>query len=209
MPYGYTGQNLINQTVQNSGVFSISDVYELEKQGKWGGSLELIQSQTVSGAVSSVVFSNLKESIYNIHLLELVNIVCSADNKAYELEFSNDSGSSFESSNYRWAFEYMKSNGTFSEKKNNSGGDITFIQNVGNASNENLNGYIYMYNLGDSSRYSNATFHMTAITQDPDYISTYGGGLYMVTETINAFQIKPSSDNISSGVLNLYGIKML
>jgi hypothetical protein len=48
MPYGYTGQNLINQTVKNSGVFSISDVADLEKQGKFGGSLELIEEQTIS-----------------------------------------------------------------------------------------------------------------------------------------------------------------
>tara|TARA_Y100000004_G_scaffold192349_1_gene252731 strand:- start:783 stop:1403 length:621 start_codon:yes stop_codon:yes gene_type:complete len=198
-----------NDVKKNIGLYTPSQILQLTKDGSWGGSLELIQSQTVSGAVSSVVFSNLKESIYNIHLLELVNVVCSADNKAYELEFSNDSGSSFENSNYRWAFSYQKSNGTFLEKKNNSGGDITFIQNVGNASNENLNGYIYMYNLGSSSRFSHATFQMTGITQDPDYISTWGGGLYMVAETINALQIKPSSDNISSGVLNLYGLKML
>ncbi len=198
-----------NDVKENKGLYTPKKILELTKAGSWGGSLELIQSETVSGAVSSVEFTSLKESIYNVHLLEIIGVVCSADNKAYELAFSNDSGSSFETSNYKWAFEYMKSNGTFQEKNNNSGGDITFIQNVGNASNENLNGYIYMYNLGDSSRYSNATFQMTAITQDPDYISTYGGGIYMVNETINAFQIKPSSDNISSGVLNLYGLKML
>ena len=47
MPYGYLGQNTPNQTVSNSGVFSISDVASLEKQGKFGGSLELIEEQTI------------------------------------------------------------------------------------------------------------------------------------------------------------------
>ena len=198
-----------NNVKQNIGLYSPSQILELTKDGSWGGSLELIQSETVSGAVSAVEFTSLKESIYNVHILEIIKSVVSADNKAYELAFSNDGGSSFETSNYKWAFEYMKSNGTFSEKNNNSGGDITFIQNVGNASNENLNAYIYMYNLGDSAKFSNATFHTTAITQDPDYISTYGGGIYMVAEVINAIQIKPSSDNINSGVFNLYGYKQL
>jgi len=39
MPYGYLGQNQPNQTVSNSGVFSITDVAELQSQGKLGGSL--------------------------------------------------------------------------------------------------------------------------------------------------------------------------
>ena len=63
MPYGYTGQNLINQTVKNSGVFSISDVADLEKQGKFGGSLELIGEQTCSGN-ATLEFTDIKESVF-------------------------------------------------------------------------------------------------------------------------------------------------
>ena len=66
---------------------------------------------------NNLFFYKKIKNLYNVHLLEIIGVVCSADNKAYELAFSNDSGSSFETSNYKWAFEYMKSNGTFQEKK--------------------------------------------------------------------------------------------
>ena len=66
MPYGYTGQNLINQTVKNSGVFSISDVADLEKQGKFGGSLELIADSDFTSS-SGVEFTSIKENAYDVH----------------------------------------------------------------------------------------------------------------------------------------------
>ena len=47
------------------------------------------------------------------------------------------------------------------------------------------------------------------MTQDPDFISTYGGGLYMQTETINAIRLLITSSSFASATANLYGIKML
>jgi len=170
------------------------------------GKLELIKTQTAS-SVSTLTFTSIKESTYNVHLLTIARMKSDADNKAVEIAVSNDSGSSYESSNYDWAWRYQKSNGTMTEKNNTSGGDFTIVQNVGNSTDEVLNGYVYLYNLGDSSAYSYASWQCSGITQDPDYISTYGGGVYHVAETINALQIKFSSDNIASGVFSLYGLK--
>ena len=53
MSYGYLGVTP-NQKVANNGVFSITEVNDLIEQGSWGGSLELIQYQTVS-SVSTVI----------------------------------------------------------------------------------------------------------------------------------------------------------
>lgn len=171
------------------------------------GQLELIQTQTISSNVSTVQFTSIKESTFNVHLLTITRIKSDADNKAVEIGLSNDGGSSYETSNYDWAWMYMKSNGTFTEKRNTSGGDFTIVQNVGNNTAENFSSYVYFYNLGESSQQSNITFQGTGITQDPDYISVYGSGIYHVAETIDAFRIKFSSDNVASGVFSLYGIK--
>jgi hypothetical protein len=170
------------------------------------GKLELIQTQTAS-SVSTLTFTSIKESIYNVHFLTIAGMKSDADNKAVEVAVSNDGGSSYETSNYDWAFMYQKSNGTFLEKRNTSGGDFTIVQNVGNNTAENLNGYVYLYNLGDSGKFSFTTWQCTGITQDPDYISTFGSGVYHQAETINALQLKFSSDNIASGTFSLYGIK--
>ena len=169
------------------------------------GSLELIRTQTITSNQGSVEFTSLQESTYNVHLLTIARMKSDADNKAIEVAVSNDGGSSFESSNYEWGWMYQKSNGTFTEKGNQSGGD--FAQNIGNNTGENFNVATYLYNLGDSSSFSNVTWHGVGITQDPDILSTYGSGVYQVAETINAIQIKFSSDNVASGVFSLYGIK--
>ena len=48
MPFGYIGQNQPKQLVKNSGVLSSFDISLLEKKGHASGSLELIETQTIS-----------------------------------------------------------------------------------------------------------------------------------------------------------------
>ena len=53
MAYSYTGV-FPNQQLKNSGVFTVKDALKLEAVGEWGGSLELIEKQTVSGTPLTV-----------------------------------------------------------------------------------------------------------------------------------------------------------
>ena len=78
MPFGYIGQNQTKQQVKNSGVLSSFDISLLEKKGQAGGSLELIEEQTVS-SVSSVNFTDIKENVYDVHFLQFSNILASAN----------------------------------------------------------------------------------------------------------------------------------
>ena len=66
MPFGYTGQNQPNQKVKNEGVLSSFDVSLLEKQGQAGGSLELIEEQTIS-TDTTIDFTSIKENKYDVH----------------------------------------------------------------------------------------------------------------------------------------------
>lgn len=195
-----------NDVKKNIGLYSPSEILQLTKEGAWGGSLKLIQSQTVSSA-SAVDFTSIKGNVYDVHLLELINGHCADDNKAFTTQLSNDGGSSFETSNYQWSFQYMKSNGTFQEKKSDSDSAISLVHNIGNSTGEQVSGYIYYYNLNNSSSYSYTTHQFTGITQDPDYIATYGGGFYGVSETINAIRLLITSSTFASATVNLYGVK--
>jgi len=205
MPYIGTQPNDVKK---NTGLYTPSEILQLTKEGSWGGSLELIQSQTVTSA-SAVDFTSLKGNLYNVHLLELINGHCADDNKAFTTQLSNDSGSSFETSNYQWAFQYMKSNGTFQEKKSTSDSAISLVHNIGNSTGEQVSGYIYYYNLNNSSKYSFTNHQFTGMTQDPDYISTFGGGVYAVAETINAIRLLITSSTFASATVNLYGVKQI
>jgi len=207
--FGYIPESPEQSFQNNKGIFTPTDIYDLTRADKYTnyGQLKLIQTQTVSSNVANLQFTSIQESTYDVHLLIISRMESDADNKAVEIAVSNDGGSSYETSNYDWAWMYQKSDGTFTEKRNTSGGDFTIVQNIGNSTGENFSAYVYLYNLGDSAKYSYTSWQGTGITQDPDYISVFGSGAYHQAETINALQLKFSSDNIASGVFSLYGIK--
>ena len=200
MPYGYLGQNLPNQTRSNSGVFSISDVADLEKQGKFGGSLELIEEQTVSSATSSINFTNLGN--YDVHFLSIVGYETNGGGSELVLiRFSNDGGSTYESSNYQNAQQVCATGGTFSEIRGTSDSAIqlSYTNNT-----EQSNNYVYLYNLNNSSKYSFATFQ--GMKQGADI--SFGGGVYAVAETINALQVI-TGIACDVATIKLYGVKQL
>ena len=213
MPYGYTGQNLINQTVKNSGVFSISDVYNLQKQGKFGGTLQLIEEQTASG-VSTIEFTNLKEQKYDVHyLVGTVHLVGTTDtNYEYTLRVSNDGGSSYESgSNYQYAYQNCKAeSSSFNERQDTSATGFRF-DGVIDKTNASANFYMYIYNLGSSSIFTSLTFQDTSIiSSDRRTRSRFGGQVYTVAETNNALQFSQNATNFDTGTnIKLYGVKQI
>lgn len=170
------------------------------------GKLELIQTQTVSG-VSAVNFTSIEQATYNVHFLTFNDLDLSDDQENLNIQFSNDGGSSYESSNYGWAHQRNVVGTGSLEVNSSSSTQIEINRLLGNATNETQNGYVYFYNLGDSAKYSFTTSHTTGMYFNGNYISNFGGGVYSVAETINAFKIKDSgSGGTFSATMSLYGI---
>jgi hypothetical protein len=202
MPYGYLGQNTPNQTVSNSGVFSISDVASLEKQGKFGGSLELIAEQTCTG-YTTLEFTNIKETVYDVHLLQYIGLK-SASDMYNECRVSNDNGTSYEVSGYRRAVQYGSTTGTFGENRTLSTSRFGILAYA--TAGTPISNYVYLYNLGNPSKYSFITHHST-VGNEWMY---FGSQVYEVAETINALQILNSaSATWTNGKVKLYGLKQL
>ena len=65
----------------NSGIFSPNDIVGLMDYQQWKsvGDLELIETATISGSVSTVEFENLED--YDVHILTVNDGTVSADNK--------------------------------------------------------------------------------------------------------------------------------
>jgi len=209
MPYGYLGQNQPNQTVSNSGVFSITDVAELQSQGKLGGSLELIQEQTFSN-VAGVEFTAIQENKYDVHFLQCQNIQAHTDSSRLVIQLSNDSGSTYETSNYKYAMQYGSSAGSFNEVKSTSYTAFYSSSDMGTGTNETCNVYWYLYNLGNSSKYSFSTHQLAEFDKNAIFRQVFGGNVYTVAETINAIKVlgQNNTSNIS-GTIKLYGVKQL
>ena len=208
MPYGYTG-SLPNQIKNNSGVFSAADVTDLTAKGQAGGSLELIAEQTISSAFAD--FTSLQENKYDVLMFQLEKVTPTTNGHNIGFRFSNNGGSSFISSGYQYAWQRGYPN-TFTEIKRASSDRILANGGIGNGSEDGLNGYIYLYNLGNSSKYSFATWHLNGSYNSVSYftIFSFGGGVLPTAEIHNAVRFGSDSFNtLAGGSIKLYGVKQI
>ena len=206
MSFGYLGDisTKIKQQVKNQGVISIAEAYELEKAGQLGGSLELIEEKSISG-VSSAIFTSIKETKYNVHLLEIIDYQPVSDNTDIRVRFF-ESGVEETASVYQYAFEFMTANGARGEVQDTTSDYIRATFNTGNATNEKSVSYNYYYNSGNSTKYSFQTMH-TVLTNGSTALNVaFGGGSLPQASAVNQIKLYNASGNFSC-TAKLYGVK--
>ena len=208
MSYGYLGDTStsIKQQVKNAGVLSVSDVLDLKGKGQLGGSLELIEEQTVSGTPSAVEFINLANNPYDVYFLQVFNIQTSASSQL-KLTFSNNNGSSYVSTGYNRVNQFGTVAGSFGIAGATNQTDISTQLLSSTNINSTANGYMYLYNFLDSSKYSCVTYqNFSAWT---DVRMAFGGSFLPTAETHNAFKLVPSAGTFLAGNFKLYGMKQI
>ena len=200
MAYGYLGQNTPNQTVNNSGVFSITDSKNLQSQGKLGGSLELIVEQTVSN-VASLSMTSIKENVYDTHLLEVIGYNPVSSDRLGMQFF--ESGTRESASVYQYSYYYGYYSGGFGENKSSGNNHIKICPDEGTASTDSSNAYCYIYNAGNSSKYTFTTQQMVGT----DFIR-YGGGVLPQASTVDGIYLFGDANGSNfSLTAKLYGVK--
>ena len=196
-----------NNVKKNTGIYTPNEITALTKDGSWGGSLELIQTQSVSSAVAQVDFTSIKESRYSAHMLQLNRFSSVTGTNYLNLRLSNDGGSSYEAgTGYQYAMRYLGANGVNGPSVSTGTDRFTIL-----AHKDATNIYqttIYLYNLGDSGKYSFMT-NASPLGVDGSYAWCYfGGGCYDVAEKIDALRIFNSAgSNFTQGTATLFGIK--
>ena len=206
MPYIGTQPNDVKK---NTGIYTPSEILQLTKEGSWGGSLELIESQTISSDTAQVDFTNIKGAKYDVHVLQASNIKNASDNQQFAIRMSV--GGTFDTDNdYQRAIFTISADGGTDESRDSNINNIFFTLNQGNATNEKGNGYAYFYNLHNSSKMSFVTLQTTTINVNGHYKMNFGGGVYDQTASVDGIRIFMSNgSNIESGVFKLFGIKEL
>ena len=209
MSFGYLGDTStkIKQQVKNQGVISVSEAYELEKAGQLGGSLELIEEQNITSSTAVVQFTNLANTPYDAYFLTASNVTTDTDSSYLTLQFSNDNGSSYKTSNYDYAHLYGIASGTFVESRSTTAGQFFITGDIGTGSNEKGNCYVYLYNMLSSSEYSLITHQGADFLQSAAFRMNFGGGMYHTAETNNAFRLLMNSGNITTANFKIYGVK--
>ena len=207
--FGYIPESPEQSFGNNKGIFTPTDIYDLTRADKYTnyGQLELIETQTHSTDVASIDFTSIQESTYNVHFLTFDDFQTASDNvQEFQIQLY-ESGVLETASVYQSAFQRGRTTGTFTEYRSTGLGYMYINQNGGNATNEKSCGYVYLYNLGDSSKYSFAT-QQTIVTQNDSVQNiTFGSSVLPQASTVDGIRIKPSSGNYSSFKASLYGIK--
>ena len=167
------------------------------------GKLELIETQTIT--TTTLVEFDLTGS-YNVYFLTF-NDVKLIDTKELLLRFSDDGGVTFEASGYQYASQRGDSAGNFSEVKSTSDSHIIGISSNGSSTNETQNGYMYFYNMLDSSKYGFCTWQSKGFDSAGQSEFHFGSGVRSTAVTYNAIQFKDSGGTgVQNGVFSLYGI---
>ena len=172
------------------------------------GKLELLQSQTIT--TSSCEFTSLSESTYNVHLFVYYDLIPpSATQTEFGIRVSDDGGTTYETTNYQFANERGFANGTFGERKSTSQASIRLFGDLTGSANGKGNGYCYMYNAGDSGKYTFFTNHNSFFQTNFAVGMEFGSSVYAVASTINAVKFNFGTTlgtNIEGGKFSLFGI---
>jgi len=206
--YGYVGVDIPAQSFgSNKGVFNPAEINDLVANNQWTtfGQLELIETQTVSSSFAD--FTTLNENTYNVHLITLSNIYTTGQTEI-GLRFSDDNGATFEITPYEFANLRGNAVGTADDRRSTAQQSIRLAgDTTGNYANNTLNGYVYIYNAGDSTKYTGTTSHISFMFNNTHYYE-FGGGVYGTTSSINAIRIGQGIlSAFTSGTLSLYGIR--
>ena len=189
-----------NNVKKNIGLYNPNEILQLTKEGSWGGSLELIATGTISSG-NTLNFTSLKETKYDVHMLQAKNCESSSANTSLSVRLSNDGGSSYEAgTSYQLSLYYGTNSGSFGEVYN---AGTSYMQFMSDTANNNRGGCMYLYNLGSSNK-SFSTYQ-----QMEESSMSFGGSVYTTADTINAIQVLTTNTNAWTGTVGLYGIKQI
>ena len=197
MPYLGTQPNDVKK---NTGLYAPSEILQLEKDGNWGGSLELIAEETFTTS-SAVENTSIQENKYDVHLLHIVANGSTSMNSGIQFY---ESGVLETANVYQYALKSGASTNSFGDTKS-TGANRMYTVNLGATYKTGV--YIYLYNLGNSSKYSFITFQGN---QDLNGYHTmfFGGGVLPQASTVDGFRVYLNTGTIT-GEYKLFGVKQI
>ena len=204
LKYGYKGAEPTQSFGNNTGVFDPNDINNLIADNKWTsfGQLELIETQSSTSLTTTVNFESIQESEYNVHLLTFSE-GAGPGYQFLSLRFGN--GGTYTTSGYQYAGQSYRSDGSFGEEKSTS----TDMIRIAPYLYQGENAYAYIYNIGDSSKYTFTTSMSSCVYgNNAGFAGQFGSGVLPVASSFNNIQIlRTSSVGWYSFKASLYGIR--
>jgi len=186
--------------MSNSGVFDVNDIRYLMDYQQWSGvgTLELIQTQNFTG-VGTVDFTSIKEDEYNVHFM--TGIVTGNGNNRPYLRFF-ESGVIESGSVYQGAYQQITVGGS-SENKGTTLTNLDFLVGASEVGESSV-AYTYIYNAGNSSKY---TFATQQGIMSSTIRAEFGSGVLPQASVVDGFRILSTGETTLNGTISLYGIR--
>jgi len=155
------------------------------------------------------------DSTYPIYIFKFINCHPSADNSAFQVNFSADGGSNYNvTKTTSYFFALHKEDGSNSNFAYSAGADLAqgtgnqqIAQNIGADNDQSMSGHLTLFNP------SSTTFikHFIATTQlaelNENTVNVFSAGYGNTTSAIDAVKFQMDSGDIDAGTFKLYGIK--
>ena len=176
-----------------------------------GGRGTILNTTTVSSAVSNVDMTDVMSDTYDNYLLVIHNGIVATDAADIRMTFFSGSGTGghiASTDEYRYAYQQIISDGTFNNSS--SAGQVYFRPNrsgVGNAADETFNGEFHFFNFRSSSRSKLIYGKLAHTSTSGQAIGTRSVGIIKPTAAITGLRFELSSGNIAGGTFKLYGME--
>jgi hypothetical protein len=171
------------------------------------GSLIKIHEVTVTSAVSSVTLGGSDwDSSYDVYMVKFSNLKPTTDNVLNRVRILVSS-SPVITAEYDSANKGLRSDTTFD---NNASVNQAYweFDRSGNATGENTNATLYLFNFNNASEYNFITTEFSGSSPFDLIYGATGGGVHTVAQASNGIQFFFSSGNIDTGSkFTLYGLK--
>ncbi len=202
--YGYIPDGAVEQTYRsNKGLLTPTDIYNLTRDKKMStlGDLELIETQNVTGTPSTIIFNNLKADIYDVHFMTISNYKPQTDDRHLGMNFQVN-GATTTSTQYEYAM--VRDNTGASSPKSAGDSKVWLAYNIG-LNREGLNGYVYIFDAGDSAKMTFMTSQFVHLGVGID--SNFQSSMNDETQAIDGINFLTSGGNHEHGEFCLYGIR--
>jgi len=183
------------------------------------GKLELIHTETITSATSAIDFKvadGTWDNSYNVHFVTYNNMTLTNSTQNILIQLFDSTGTIINGAEYNYALQQTDTNGSFSQARPpylpyQAMYLATRTTNFTASLREEVtNGYFYIYNANDSSKYTFMTSHHTGfinISGGLYYSSLFGSGAHISAETTTGVRFMnfgaPSWDE---GTISIYGI---
>ena len=176
-------------------------------QNNFSGNMVLIQSQTAASSTALTFTTGVTG--YDVYFLLFYGVTVSVNNAFMLMQFSTNGGGSYSSTGYT-TNGYLAFGASLQNRMETEAGCVIGdnISNPTNAPNIPAWGNTYIYHLANAS-----FFKQTFSTFGANIASTGDGigigsvcNLWSTATVVNAFQIIPSSGNITTGTFKLFGM---